>query len=104
MRDKELYGDDPKQEEFLASIKAVERTRFWFPFALLGFLVFYLWIAGEPIFQRPEADTAYPLILLVGLIFVGTEVLNVKVLLLKSEYRDWLRDFRPERWKDMNDH
>ena len=103
MSDDELSGKDPIEEEFLASIKNVERTRFWFPFLLIGLLIFYLWAAGEDIFQPPDDQTAYPLVILIGLIFVGIEVLNVKILLLKSEYRDWLKHFRQERWKDMNE-
>ncbi len=96
------YGDDPREEEFRETIKNLERQRFWYPFLMLGLLILNIWMAGGDVFEGSTKETAYPMILVIGLIYVGTEVLNVKILLIKAEYRDWLRDFRKERWTDIN--
>ncbi len=97
-----LYGNDPRDEEFLREIKNLERQRLWYPFLIFGFLILYIWAAGGNVFKGPTIETAYPMIIVIGLIYVGTELLNVKILLVKAEYRDWLRDFRSEQWADMN--
>lgn len=95
-------GENAREEEFKASIKNIERQRFWFPFVTLGILLGHIFLAGGDIFERPTMATVYPLIILMAIIFVGMEVMNVKILLLKSEYRDWLRDFRKEKWAYIN--
>ena len=85
-----LYEKPPREEEFLATIKAAERQRTFFPFALIGVLILYLWLAGGEVFERPTLETAYPMIIVIGLIYLGTELMNVKILMHKAEYRDWL--------------
>lgn len=96
------YTNDPREAEFKETIKAIERQRFWFPVVLLGFLIAYIWLSGGDVFERPTTQTAYPIVILLALFFVGFEVLSIKILLIKAEYRDWLRDFKKAKWEDLN--
>lgn len=79
------------EDEFRKAIKDAERIRLWFPFILLGSVIFLLWVNGEDVFARPDGEAAYSFIIILGLIFLGIEVFNVKILLLKAEYREWKR-------------
>jgi hypothetical protein len=96
------FSDDSRELEFKESIKNIERQRFWFPIVVLVLLIGHIWLAGGDIFERPTMETVYPLVILITLLFVGMEVLTVKILLIKAEYRDWLRDFRKAKWDSIN--
>ncbi len=97
-----LHKPKPRENEFRGTIKNLERQRFWYPVLMLGLLILNIWMAGGKIFGNPSEGKAYLVIIVIGLIYVGTEMLSVKILLIKGEYRDWLREFRKERWTDIN--
>lgn len=95
-------GKDLREEEFKTSIKSIERQKLWVPLVIFGPLIFFIWMAGGDLFARPSLDAAYPMAILIVLLGVMIEILNLKILIIKAEYRDWLRDFRNEKWKHLN--
>lgn len=98
----EIADYDAREEFFKEAIKGIERQRFWFPIVMLGLLAFSVWMAGGEMFEGPSLDTVYPMITLIAVFGVGVEVLNVKILLVRAEYNNWLREFRKEKWARLN--
>lgn len=96
-----LRGESPIEQEYLTNIKRAERQRNLFPFAASAILIFFLWRSGTGFFQWPTQDRVFSWIIFVVLIVIGTEVMNLKVYMHKAEYREWLRDFRPDAWRSL---
>lgn len=91
-----------REEEYKQAIKNLERQKFWLPVLIFGFLIFYIWKAGGDVFEGPTLDTAYPMVILIVLLYLSTEIVNLKIMLIKAEYREWLRDFRKDKWIATN--
>ncbi len=80
--------DDFLKDDLLQEIKNVKRQRNIFPFLLLMMAFFLQWSAGGDITTKLSEDMVLPFVVIIGVIFIGMETLNVKILLLKAELRE----------------
>jgi hypothetical protein len=91
------YPNDPKEAEYLDAIKKAEKTNIWFIWVAILAYPIGLWLAGYNLGDGPKitAEVMFLMMLLLMMVCLGSELLSVKILMHKAEYREWLREFRP---------
>ena len=80
--------DDFLKDDLLQEIKSIKRQRNIFPFLLFAMVLLLQWYAEGEITTKLSEDMVLPFVAILGVIFVGIETLNVKILLVKAELRE----------------